>query len=111
MPRVITGNLVASDSTPLSDVYIFFRPLAILAYTTASSMVDVTPIEVVTDTSGSFSTTLYTTEDFDTTSSSFIYTNMGYRIEIPNLGLVRNVTIPNGTTTISWNALGTNLDS
>lgn len=109
MPRVITGNLVTSDTTPITDVYVFFRPLAVIAYTTDSSMVDLTPIEVVTDASGSFSTTLYTTEDFDTSSSDFIYTNMGYRIEIPDLGLVRNVTIPNGSTTLSWNALGTDL--
>ena len=110
MARTITGSLVKADTTPIGDIRIYFRPLAIVAYTTASDMVDLTPIETVTDSLGAFSTTLYTTEDFDTSSSSFIYTNMGYRIEIPSLGIVRLVTVPAVTSAIDWNQLGTGLD-
>jgi hypothetical protein len=107
MPRIVTGSLVKANTNPIEDVYIYFRPMAILAYTTASDMVDLTPLEVVTDSLGSFSLTLYTEEDFDTTSSEYIYTNMAYRIEIPSLGIVRLVTVPAGTADIDWNALGT----
>ena len=111
MVRKVTGNLVKADTTPLADVYIYFRPLAVIAYTTGSSMISLAPVEIATNNSGSFEVNLYTTGDFDTTSSQFIYTNMGYRIEIPSLGLVRLVTVPTGTSDIDWNALGTEMDS
>jgi hypothetical protein len=110
MARTITGSLVKADTSPIADIRIYFRPLAVVAYTTASDMIDLTPVETVTDSLGAFTTTLYTTEDFDTSSSNFVYSNMGYRIEIPSLGIVRLVTVPDGTSSIDWNQLGTDID-
>jgi hypothetical protein len=111
MTRKVTGKLVKSDTTPLSDIYIYFRPLAVMAYTTENEMVSLIPIEVVTDEEGYFETTLYAETDFDTITSQFIYDRMGYRIEIPSLGLIRLVTVPEGAEDIDWNKLGTRLDS
>ena len=105
MARTVTGKLVKSDTSAIEDVYIYFRPLAILAYTTGSDMVSLEPIEVVTDSAGTFSTTLYTIADFDVDTSEYIYEKMGYRIEIPSLGLIRNVIVPDGTADIDWNSL------
>lgn len=110
MTRKVTGSLVKADTTALADVYIYFRPLAVVAYTTGSAMVSLAPVEITTDTSGAFEVTLYTTGDWNTSTSEFIYTNMGYRIEIPELGLIRLVTVPTGTSDINWNSLGTEMD-
>jgi hypothetical protein len=110
MARTVTGRLVKSNTSPIKNVYIYFRPLAIMAYTTSNDMVSLEPIEVVTDVNGEFTTTLYSIDDFDSDSSEYIFDKMGYRIEIPTLGLVRNVIVPEGTTTIDWNSL-TNLES
>jgi hypothetical protein len=103
--RTVTGTLLSASGAPIKDAAILFRPMAVYAYTTAGEYVSTAPVNVATNENGTFSVDLYATEDFSTTSSKFLYCSMGYRIEIPSLGLVRNVQVPYGVTPISWGDL------
>lgn len=111
MPRTIIGTLVGSDGNPLSGVIIQFRPMAIYAHTIDGEMVSMAPVNVSTDNSGSFTVSLYASAEFEPTNSSFLYNKMGYRIEIPSLGLTRNVQVPEGATPLPWGQLTSGLDN
>ncbi len=110
MSRVVSGTLISADGTALSGVPIQFRPMAIIAYTTGSAVVSLQPAIVYTDTSGQFSVTLLTTGDFDDDASEYIHSNMGYRLEMPTLGMTRFVRVPTGSTEIDWSELTEGLD-
>jgi len=109
--RTVTGTLLSASGSPIQDTAILFRPMAVYAYTTAGEYISTAPIAVSTTVGGTFSVNLYATEDFSTTTSKFLYCSMGYRIEIPSLGLVRNVQVPYGDgSDISWGDLTMSLN-
>lgn len=105
MSRVVSGTLISADGTALTGVPVQFRPMAISAYTTGSSAVSLQPVVAYTDTNGQFSVTLFTEGDFDSSASEYIHARMGYRLEMPTLGMTRFVIVPDGSTEIDWSDL------
>lgn len=107
MPRPVSGRLITSDNDSMSGVTIQFKLLSSQAYTSSGSIISKTPITVMTDSNGDFSLTLFTESDFDTVSTKLIYSEIGYRMEIPSVGLARLFKVPDGSDTLSINLVET----
>lgn len=73
-------------------------------------MVSPEPIEIITDNLGEFTIDLLATEDYDADTSTYVLSKPGYRIEVPELGLVRYVSVADGVGSVDWGSLAEDLD-